>query len=142
MFLYYASIALTVLSNVLYHVFQKVTPGTVNPMLSLAATYATATALSLALLPFFPLQGGLAASLRGLPWPSFALAAAIFGLELGFLLAYRAGWNISLGAAVSNVVVAIVLVPVGLLAFRERLSATNVIGVAVCLIGLMLINRR
>ena len=91
MLLYYTSIALTVLSNVLYHVFQKLTPATAHPMLSLAATYATALVLCLALLPFFPPPGGLAASLRGLAWPSFALAAAILGLEVGFLLAYRAG---------------------------------------------------
>jgi uncharacterized membrane protein len=142
MFLYYTSIGLTVLSNVLYHVFQKLTPGTVNPVLSLAATYGTAMILCLALLPLFPLQAGLRASLRTLPWTSFALALAVTGLELGFLLAYRAGWNISLGAAVSNVVVAIMLVPIGLLAFREKLSATNMIGVALCLVGLVLIGRR
>jgi drug/metabolite transporter (DMT)-like permease len=114
----------------------------VNPALSLAATYGTAMLLCLALLPFFPLQGGLAASLRGLNWASFALAAAVVGLELGFLLAYRAGWNISLGAAVSNVSVAIVLVPVGLYVFRERLTPANLIGIALCLGGLVLINRR
>ncbi len=142
MFRYYTSIGLTVLSNVLYHVFQKVTPGTVNPVLSLAVSYGTAMALCLALLPLFPLEGSLAAALRGLNWASFALALAIVGLELGFLLAYRAGWNISLAAAVSNVSVAILLVPVGLLMFRERLSPTNLIGIVVCLVGLVLINRR
>ena len=142
MFLFYSTMALTILSNALYHVFQKLTPGTVNPMLSLAATYLTAAVLTLALLPFFPLRGGLGASLRGLTWPSLALAIAISGLELGFLLAYRAGWNISLGALVSNVGVTIVLVPVGLLFFREKLTATNAIGIGVCVIGLVLINRR
>ncbi len=142
MSLYYASMALTVLSNVLYHVFQKLTPGAVNPVLSLAATYGTAMILCLALLPFFPLRAGFVASLRGLTWPSFALALAITGLELGFLLAYRAGWNISLGPAVSNVLVAMVLLPVGLVLFREKLSVTNAIGVAACLIGLLLINQR
>jgi drug/metabolite transporter (DMT)-like permease len=142
MLLYYGSLGLTILANVLYHVFQKVTPGTVNPVLSLAATYGTAMVLCLALLPFFPLPGGLGAGLRGLNWVSFALALAIFGLELGFLLAYRAGWNIGIAAAVSNVSVAIVLVPVAVLAFRERLTPINLLGIAVCIVGLVLINRR
>jgi drug/metabolite transporter (DMT)-like permease len=142
MFLYYTSMALTVLSNVLYHIFQKFTPGAVNPLLSLAVTYGTAMILCLALLPLFPLQSGLAASLRGLSWTSFALALAITGLELGFLLAYRAGWNISLGPAVSNVLVAMLLLPIGLLLFREKLSIVNGIGVAACLVGLVLINQR
>jgi drug/metabolite transporter (DMT)-like permease len=142
MFLYYASMALTVASNGLYHIFQKLTPGTAHPVLSLAVTYLTAAVVTLALLPAFPLPGGLAASLRTLNWSSLGLAVAITGLELGFLLAYRAGWNISLGALVSNVGVTLVLIPVGLVFFREKLTATNVIGIAVCLVGLVLINRR
>jgi len=40
-----------------------------------------------------------------LNWTSFALAFAIAGVEIGFLLAYRAGWNISLGAIASNVAI-------------------------------------
>jgi drug/metabolite transporter (DMT)-like permease len=142
MVLFYASMGLTILSNALYHVFQKLTPGTAHPVLSLALTYLVAAVVCLALLPFFPLQGNLAATLRGLNWSSVGLAVAITGLELGFLLAYRAGWNISLGALVSNVGVTILLIPVGLLFFREKISATNVIGIVVCLIGLVLINRR
>jgi drug/metabolite transporter (DMT)-like permease len=142
MFLFYFSMGLTVVSNAAYHIVQKLTPGTANPPLSLAVTYATATLVCLALLPFFPIQAGLAASLRGLNWTSFALAFAIAGLELGFLLAYRAGWNISRGAIVSNVAVAILLVPIGLLLFKEQLSAARVIGLVLCVAGLALINQR
>jgi drug/metabolite transporter (DMT)-like permease len=140
MFLFYFSIGLTVISNALYHVVQKSTPGTVNPALSLAVTYATAAVVCLALLPFFPLRGGLVQSLRELNWASYALAFTLIGLELGFLLAYRAGWNISLGAIVSNVAVMLLLVPVGLLWFREKLSLVNLVGIGVCILGLVLVN--
>ena len=142
MFLFYFSIGLTVISNVLYHVVQKSTPGSVNPALSLVVTYATAAAACLALLPIFPLRGGLGQSLRELNWASYALAFTLIGLELGFLLAYRAGWKISLGPLVSNVAVAIVLVPVGLLLFREKISLVNLVGIAVCLLGLVLVNHK
>ena len=53
MFLYYFSIGLTVISSALYHVVQKLTPGNVNPLLSLAVTYAAATLICLLLLPVF-----------------------------------------------------------------------------------------
>jgi uncharacterized membrane protein len=142
MFLFYFSIALTVISNVLYHVFQKLTPGGVNPLLALAVTYAAATLICLGMFPFYPGPLNLAASLRQLNWASFALAFAVIGLEVGFLLAYRAGWNISLAAAVSNIAVAILLVPVGLLLFKEKISPTNLIGIVVCLVGLVLINQK
>jgi len=56
--------------------------------------------------------------------------------------AYRAGWNISLGAIVSNSGAALLLIPVGLLFFQERVSAVNVLGVVVCVAGLVLVNLR
>ena len=142
MLLFYFSIGLTVISNALYHVVQKSTPGTVNPALSLAVTYATAAVACLALLPFFPVRGGLIQSLRALNWASYALALTLIGLELGFLLAYRAGWNISLGAIVSNVAVTLLLVPVGLLLFREKVSFVNLVGIVVCILGLVLVNHK
>src|SRR5687768_18554606 len=86
MFLFWFSIGLTVLSNVIYHMAQKLTPSQANPMLSLAVTYVLAVIVSVVLLPFFPLQGGLVASMRQLNWSAAALALAVVGLELGFLL--------------------------------------------------------
>jgi multidrug transporter EmrE-like cation transporter len=63
-------------------------------------------------------------------------------LELGFLLAYRAGWVISLAALVTIATVALLLLPVGLAFFRERLNAVNVLGAALSLAGLVLLNWR
>ena len=142
MFLFYFSMALTILSGALYHVFQKLTPGNVHPMLALVITYVTAIVICLVLLPLYPSKTGIVESLRQLNWASFALALAIVGLEIGFLLAYRAGWNISLGAIVSNVAVTIVLVPIGLLLFKERISLVNFIGIVICIAGLVMINHK
>jgi uncharacterized membrane protein len=138
--LFYGAIALTVLANVLYHLFQKVIPAGVNPMLSLTVTYLVAAALSLLLLPLFPLQGDLAAELRKVNWASVALGGAIIGLELGFLLAYRQGWNISLASLVANTTVALILIPIGLLLFKEKVTTVNVLGMLLALIGLILVN--
>lgn len=138
--MYYFAIALTVVSNVLYHIFQKLTPAQVNPMLALAGAYVVAAVVSLLLLPLFPLQAGLATELRQVNWASVGLGAAIVGLELGFLLAYRLGWNISLAGLVSNVAVALILIPIGLGLFREQLTPMNWAGLAVCLVGLVLVN--
>ncbi|MBI3157995.1 MAG: EamA family transporter [Chloroflexi bacterium] len=138
--MFYTAIALTVVSNVIYHIFQKLTPGQVNPMLALTVAYLVAAVISLLLLPFFPLQTGLLAELRQVNWASVGLGASIVGLELGFLLAYRLGWNISLAALISNVAVALLLIPVGLLLFKEHITPLNATGLVVCLIGLLLVN--
>lgn len=141
MFLFVFSLALTVISNVVYHLAQKSTPGGLNPILALAVTYATALAACLIYLAIRPPEH-LGAQLRQVNWTSFVLGIAIIGLELGFLLAYRAGWNISLAGLVSNVIVGLVLLPVGLLLFQEKLTPLNLAGVVVCIAGLVMINWR
>lgn len=137
---YYLPVGLTVVANVLYHVFLKVTPASVNPLVSLFVTYLVAAGATAVIYLLFPETGPLADAVKGLNWASYALGLAIVGLEVGFFLAYRAGWNISLAGLVSSTTVSLLLIPVGLLAFRESLTATNMIGVALCLIGLILVN--
>ncbi len=139
---FYLPIALTIVSNIFYHVFQRVTPTGANPFLALTITYLTAAAVCALLLgverPGIPLVQALAK----VNWISVALGVAIVGLELGFLLAYRAGWRISLAALVSNSLVSLSLIPIGLIFFREKLSPLNLIGIVVCVIGLAMINFR
>ncbi|HIM55965.1 MAG TPA: hypothetical protein EYM39_04605 [Candidatus Latescibacteria bacterium] len=140
MSLFHVSIGLTVFANVLYHLFQKEISSSVHPLVSLMVTYGVALAVCAAMLPFYPHETAIAVSLRKLNWASFALALAIVGLEMGFLLAYRSGWGLSLAAMSSNVAVAVLLVPVGLLAYRESLSAANALGVVLCIVGLILVS--
>lgn len=140
--MYYLSFSIAVLASVLYHVFQKqISPG-VNPVISLLTTYVTAMVLTLPLLVFFPLQIRLQESLHKINWASFALGAAIVGLEIGFLLAYRAGWNLSLAGIAANVAAALILLPVGLVIFKEHASPLNILGVFICIVGLILVNHK
>ncbi len=141
MFLYFFSVGLAVLSNLLYHVAQKLTPPDANPAVALTVTYLVSAAGCVALLlVLFPLKTGLGQALRQLNWASLALGVSVIGLELGFLLAYRAGWNISLAAIVVSAAVTVLLIPVGLLFFKEKLSLVNALGVVVCLVGLVMVN--
>lgn len=140
--LYYFAIALTILSGVLYHVFLKLTPGDVHPLISLIATYVTSIFLCVGALLFSPLQTRLVEAFGELNWTSYALAVAIVGLEVGSLLAYRAGWRISNFGVMVNVAVMILLVPIGLLIFEERLSPVNVIGILIAIVGLVMMNLR
>lgn len=137
---YYLPIALTIVANVFYHIFQKSIPDNINPILSLIVTYLTAAVVSLVFLFFELRDTSLMAEIKKVNWASFALGIAIIGLELGFLLAYRAGWNISVGALVSNIVVSLVLVPIGIALFNETITLKTVLGVILCVGGLVLIN--
>jgi drug/metabolite transporter (DMT)-like permease len=142
MYLYWLSIALAVLANVFYHIIQKKTPLGANPALTLSMTYLAAAVICFVAFLVLPGREGLAVEFKRLNWTAAALGIAIIGLELGFLLAYRAGWNVSTAAMVANVAVAVLLVPVGLLLFKEELKPVNWIGVVLCIAGLLCMAKK
>jgi multidrug transporter EmrE-like cation transporter len=140
MFLFYFSITLAILSSALYHFSQKATPTDVNPAVAIMVTYAVAFGLTLLLSFFIPTQSSFLAEVRQLNWATYLLAFSIVGLEVGFLLVYRAGWNVGIAAVLTNVVASLLLVPVALLVFKQQLSWINIIGIVVCLAGLVMLN--
>lgn len=135
------AIALTIAGNVIYHIAQKSIPQDAHPVVSVIASWSVSIAVSLALLPFLPLRGSIAKEVSRLNWASVAVGASIIAVELGFLLAYRSGWNINVGAVTSNTAVGVLLIPTGMLLFNERLSLTHAAGIVFCLIGLVLVTR-
>ena len=140
MFLFYFSIILAIASSALYHFSQKSTPANVNPAVAIMATYAVALVLTAILAFFIPTRIGFLAELKQLNWASYLLAFSIVGLEVGFLLVYRAGWNVGIAAVLVNVVASLILVPVALVVFKQHLSWINIIGILVCLAGLVMLN--
>jgi len=140
--MFYIPFAIAVLSSVLYHTFQKAISPTVNPVLSLLVTYAVAFLLSLLLFTIFPLRTTVLDGIKEMNWASVALAVGVVGLEAGFLLAYRGGWNLNLTAVASNVSAGLILIPLGIVLFKEKPSLINLMGVLVCIAGLIMINQR
>ena len=63
-------------------------------------------------------------------------------LDLGFLMLYRAGFNVSIGQLVTQSAAALLLLVVGVAFFRDKLSLLNVLGIVLCVVGLWLINFR
>ncbi len=140
MFLFYFSITLAIVSSALYHFSQKGTPANVNPAVAIMVTYFVAFFLTSSLLFFLPPQNGILAEVRKLNWASYLLAFGVVGLEVGFLLVYRAGWNLGLAAVLVNVVASLILVPVAIFVFSDKLSWVNIVGILVCLAGLVMLN--
>ena len=140
MLLFYFSISLAILSSALYHFSQKGTPAGVNPAVAIMVTYVVAFFLTLILFIFLPTKIGFLAEVRQLNWASYLLAFSIVGLEIGFLLVYRAGWNLGIAAVLVNVAASLLLVPIALLVFKQSLSPVNILGILVCLAGLIMLN--
>ena len=141
MFMYVFSIVLIVGSNVLYNLCQKVTPQRANPFSTLFVTYLVAALFTAIGFFFYKTDKGFLESFKDLNWTSLALGVSIIGLEFGYLMAYRAGWKISIGSLVANIALALILIPIGILFFKEGFGVNKILGAILCIIGLTLINK-
>jgi multidrug transporter EmrE-like cation transporter len=135
-------LSLAIVATVGYHLVLKVTPQTVNPFISLAATYALGATIFLLLFAISPSSPPIREAVRLLNWTSLALATTVVALDVGFLLLYRSGFDVSLGQIVTQSSAALILLVAGVAFFREKLNAANLAGIALCVVGLWLINRK
>ena len=130
---------LAIAGQVLYHVTQKsISPGT-HPVISLLMFYLLAAVLTLPLFLLFPLNDSVLDEIKKLNWAVYGVAASIVLIEIGFLLAYRAGAELSSAAVLTAAIVAVSTLLIGAIFFRESLSIAKLSGIALCLggIGLM-----
>ena len=134
-------VALVVLSNTLYQICAKSIPETVNPISSLTITYLTAAAASVVLYCVLNRDVNLVQQWRQINWASIVLGLVLVGLEAGFIYAYKAGWQVSTAATVQSAFLAILLLAVGVALYHEAITWNKIVGVAVCLIGLAILNK-
>ncbi len=137
----YVPIIIVILSNTFYHICTKSTPENLNPFASLTVTYIIGAVESVILYFLTVKNPNLLTEYGKLHWSSFVLGIAIVGLEAGFLLMYRVGWNVSTGQVVSSIALAVVLVFVGYLFYKEAITVSKIAGILVCMVGLYLINK-
>ncbi len=140
MFSYIWPIALVVLSNVVYQICAKSMPEGTNPLAMLTVTYLVGAVASGALFFILNRDASLVAEYRRLNWAPFVLGLVIVGLEVGFIYAYKAGWQVSTASIVQSSFLAVALIFVGFLLFREAITWNKLVGVVVCLVGLVVIN--
>jgi drug/metabolite transporter (DMT)-like permease len=136
-----APLLLVVSGSLMYHIAAKSIPKAFDPVASLIGLYATA------------LVGGVLIYAAARPAASsFAwsrlwhptIAAVGLGalmIEIGFLLAYRGAWPVSTASVATNGLVAVLLVAVGATFFGEAVTPLKVIGVLLCLLGVILLQR-
>lgn len=134
-------VLLVVFSNTFYNICQKSTPEDANPFIALTMTYLVAAVASAGL--FFATAGtqNVLGQIRKLNWTTVVLGFAIIGLEAGYIYLYRAGWKVSVGSVVCNIALAVVLIFVGWLLYKETITLRQLIGIAVCGLGLYLVSK-
>jgi drug/metabolite transporter (DMT)-like permease len=140
--MYVFSIIIIVVSNILYNICSKSIPEKANPFSSLFITYITGAIITVIAFKFYKGDKGFFQSFEDLNWSSIVLGFCIVGLEFGYIMAYRAGWNISVGSLVANIFLALMLIPVGILFYKEGFGINKIFGIVMCIIGLIFINKK
>lgn len=140
MFAYIWPISLVILSNVFYQICAKGVPEKMNPLASLTVTYLVGAVVSLILYYALNKDADILKEYASLNWAPFVLGIVIVGLEVGYIFAYKAGWPVSTAQIVQSAILAVILIFVGFFLYKESITPTKLIGIAVCLVGLGLIN--
>ena len=141
MFSYIWPIALVIFSNAIYQICAKSVPKEMNPFAALTITYLIAAAASGALFFSTAADGNLWKEYAKTNWASIVLGLVIIGLEAGWIYAYKAGWPISTGFIVQSAALAGVLLLLGYFLYHEPLTQNKIVGVTLCLIGLIFLFR-
>jgi len=125
-----------------YHILLKLTPAGVNPYLFLAVIYAAVTVTFAVAYVALPGPAPLREALGQITWTAPVLGLIVVFLDLAFLMIYRGGFEVSLGQIVTQSGTALLLLLIGTAFFGEKLSAANIGGILLCIVGLWLISRR
>lgn len=138
---YYLPVLLIVGSNVVYHVGAKSVPKDLNPMISTIVAYLIGATFAFIIYLATNPAKELLSQFKLVNWAPIVIGLSVVGLEAGFILLYRVGWNISIGSLVCNILLALALIVVGVLAYKEAVTGQQFIGIALCIIGLVFINK-
>ena len=132
---------LIIFGLIIYQVSQKSVDKDANPFVVVAAAYFIGILACVAGFFLFPKQdGALMPTVKTIGWSALGIGLGAAAIEFGFLLAYRAGWNVSVLPISVNVFSAMLLILIGIFAYRESLSIEKIIGVLLCIGGLVLIS--
>ena len=131
---------LIIISNCFYNICAKSMPEETNAFGALTVTYLVGAILSAVLFVISVKPGRVVPEISKVNWIPFLLGTAIVGLEAGYIFLYRAGWKVSNGALTANICLAVALLIIGCLLYKETITIKQVAGIIVCGIGLFLLN--
>lgn len=138
--LYLSSILIIIASNVVYQLAQKNINSNINPFFSLIITYGVGMLIAAIAWIFSDKDRNISQQMSNINIFTILLGISIVGLETGFLLAYRANWSMSVLVILSNTVVTVLLIFIGIIFFKESISLRTILGIILCATGLGLLT--
>lgn len=140
---YYLSVLIIVFSNVIYHLASKKVPNELNPFFFVMASYVVGFVFAMIAFILSIKDKNIGTAFveqsKLVNWTPIVLGIAVIGLEVGNVMMYRAGWDLSKGALVCNMLLAFVLVVIGVIVFKEEFNLKHMVGLLSCILGLFLL---
>lgn len=133
-------IMLAVAANVFYHVASKSIPVEQNAFMGLIVNYATALLASVILFFVTPHEKILIEAARS-NWACVLMGLSITGVEVGFVMIYRAGGELSTASLIVSILIALAMLVVGGIFYHEQISAQKIFGAILCMAGVVLLSR-
>lgn len=127
-------------SNILYNVCTKSTPSEVNAFAALSVTYLIAAVVCFVTFLITAKGRNILTEFGKTNWTTFVLGVVIVGLELGYILAYRNGWAMNTVSVTANIALAVALIIVAAVFYKETITPKQIAGIVLCGGGLVLIN--
>lgn len=134
-------IALVVISNVVYQICAKSIPKEMDTMASMVVTYLVGALCSAVMFFVMNRNADMLAEFGKMNAAPVILGISVVGLEVGMIYAYKVGWSVSTASIVQSAFLAVALIVVGALLYKEVITFNKVIGIACCLVGLFFINK-
>ena len=132
---------LVIISNTVYNICAKSTPQNIQPFASLTLTYLVSAGLSLILFFVFSEDKNLLAELTKANWATYVLGCALVVLEVGWIYMYRVGWKVSVGSLVANIGLSCTLLLIGVLFYKEAITARQLAGILLCMGSMFLLAK-
>ena len=126
-------IGLIIASQVGYQLAQRAMPASANPFTLIAVAYLLGIVVCALLAPGVGRPIGFVDVGLLKHWPIWGLAASVVGIELGYLLAYRAGWALATTTGIGYTATMILVALIGATCFSEGMSARRAAGLVMAI---------
>jgi drug/metabolite transporter (DMT)-like permease len=126
-------IALIIAAQVGYQLAQRAMPAGANPFTVIAIAYLLGIIACAVLAPGVGRPIGFVDAGLLKHWPIWGLAASVVGIELGYLLAYRAGWALATTTGIGYTATMVLVAVIGATCFSEGMSARRAAGLVMAI---------
>ena len=134
-------IMLAVVANVFYHVASKSIPVEQNAFMGLVVNYATALIASALMFWLTPHEKILVEAART-NWACILMGLSITGVEVGFVMIYRAGGELSTASLIVSILIALAMLAVGGIFYGEQITLRKIFGAILCMAGAIVLSLR